>query len=206
MRAPSMQNDNRPIDDASLEYFNVTDDMQPVVRFIAVGDSERLMNQLILKSTQPHILQFTPKDASERFVDRETYHAWLNNGHQVHWLLNKDYDLAGIIWYRNKPMPIKIELSIKPVETFAIRLYEGYVGHHLSVPFMKESLKIAVILKQRAGFKTEAIWLETKVENIAAVKSYLKFGYEEVYRDETSVIMIMNADKINEIADSVVLQ
>jgi hypothetical protein len=205
MRIQSMQTDKIPTDTDSLEYFDVTEDMKSVVQCIAVGDSERLMDELIIKSTQPHILEFTPKDASERFVNREAYHNWHNNGHQVHWLLNKEYDLAGIIWYRNKQIPIKIQSPTNPVETFAIRLYEGYVGHHLSVPFMKESLKIEVELKRRDGLKTEAIWLETKVENIAAVKSYLKLGYEEVYRDETKVVMIMSSDKVNEIADSIIL-
>jgi hypothetical protein len=100
-------------------------------------------------------------------------------------------------------MPVSLDLSIKPIETFAIRLYEGYIGHHLSNPFMKLSIKINVKSKQEYGIPIEAMWLETTTKNSAAIAAYNKFGYREVYRDDTIVLMVMDSDTVLKVANSI---
>jgi hypothetical protein len=207
MRRTSMDNDylHDPKILVTLQYFQVTEDMQPIVTRVAVGDDIGLEGQLIRKSLQPHIVKYTPNDSEKRFVDNTTFKLWYEDGHTVHWLLNAEGDLGGIIWYRKKTMPVTLNLSVKPVDTFAIRLYEGYVGHHLSNPFMKLSIKIHVMLKKERGETINTMWLETTTKNSAAIASYNKFGYKEVFRNDDIVLMVIDSEKLIEIANSIQL-
>jgi hypothetical protein len=187
---------------APFMMFEVPESMQTFVRYLAIGNNEDYENQLLSKSRQAHILKYTPNDAAKRFVDKSTLEAWRAKGRTMHWLLSDQLDLAGIIWYRKKEFPKSVPLKEIPSETFAIRLYEGYVGHHLSIPFMKFSLQTAVRLKLSRGEEVEGMWLQTIPSNEAAIASYTKFGYQEVYRDNKEVIMTMDSSDIMHIVNT----
>jgi hypothetical protein len=193
----------QPHDISDLVLHDVPPEMQPVVRYLATGNTNQYMiSQLITKSKQPHILQYTPSDAGRRFVDEHSYQDWLNQGHTVHWLLDESYDLAGILWYRTKQPPVTLAVFKQTTDTFAIRLYENYIGKRLSKPFMLLSLQVL-----RSDLQTEhktmpGLWLETTVGNEAAISSYSTFGYTEVYRDEEHVLMVMNAQALDRLIDS----
>ncbi len=171
----------------------VTDDMKPTVCYLAVGSDDTLQQQLVVKSQQPHILASTPNDAAKRFGNQAMLDQWLTKGRLVHWLVGPDNDLAGIMWYGREHFPIDIDLPEIPEETFAIRLYEGYIGHHLSLPFMKLSFKTYIQDKQARGETVVGIWLQTDVENEAAYKAYAKFGFREVHRDDHRITMAMDS-------------
>lgn len=187
---------------SDLVFYDALTEMQPVVRYIATGNTNRnLIDQLVTKSKQPHILQFTPNDAARRFVDEQAYYTWLEQGHTVHWLLNDNNDLAGIIWYRTKPSPVPLPELTDITDTFAIRLYENYIGHRLSVPFMLLSLRILRNDLLKDNKPMPGIWLETTVGNDAAIKSYTRLGYSELFRDEEHVIMAMTSAELNHVID-----
>jgi GNAT superfamily N-acetyltransferase len=175
--------------------------MKPLITGLAVGDDPGFVRQLIKKSREPAILKYTPKDAARRFGDADMFAAWQAKGREVHWLLGEGDDLAGIIWYGASDFPLKdLELPQTPGETFAIRLYEGYAGHHLARPFMALSLKAHLQLKRKRGEPVTGIWLQTDTTNPAAIAAYTKFGYREVARDEKRVTMILDGGQMERYA------
>lgn len=163
--------------------------MKPDVEFIAVDSTPELIHQLVTKSQQEHIKEFTPRDSSYRFKTIKTTNNWLAEEREVHWLIGKNNDLAGIIWYR------RAEASIKDVdinmETFAIRLYEGYTGKGLARPFMKQSLEIYNKRKVLNSKPLNLIWLETESDNFIARNLYEKFGYEVCKTENGRVTMVL---------------
>jgi len=185
----------------SLQYFDASDDMRPLVKRIAVGVDDNLVEQLVANSQQAAIKQFTPKDSAERFSSPESFAQWQAKGRTVHWLLADDNKLAGIIWYGKAESPIELP-EPAPDETFAIRIYEGFSGQGLARPFMKKSLQIYASAKMAAGDPFNGIWLQTDVDNPAALASYQKFGYTEVTRDEKRVTMILTPETIQTILNS----
>lgn len=190
--------------DSNLTLFEIDDErMKPLITNLAVGRDAGLEAQLIAKSRQENILKFTPKDASKRFGDAPMLEQWLAKGREIHWLLGADRDLAGIIWYGKSEFPLSdVTLPEAPEETFAIRIYDGYAGHGLARPFMKLSLKTHVTLKKQRGEPVTGIWLQTDIDNPAAAAAYVKFGYQEVARDEKRVTMVLSSEQIQAIADS----
>jgi GNAT superfamily N-acetyltransferase len=176
--------------------YDVDDVMRPLVRQLATGWAASLEKQLIQKSHQENILKHTPKDAAQRFSDSEAVKAWLAKGREVHWLLGSDEDLAGIIWYGPAEPPHPIDTDGLVPETFAIRLYDGYVGKGLARPFMLQSLRVLVDERKASGKPLPFIWLETDIDNIPAVTSYTKFGYEEISRDTKRITMVLPPQKI----------
>ena len=173
--------------------------MKSVVSSIITEDRADLINQLIIKSKQDNILRSTPKDASSRFVSVEHFHAWKSKGRVVHWLVSESDDLAGIIWYGKAKFPQDVSYQSKPDYTFAIRLYDGYQGHGLAVPFMKQSLKIFDSDLRDSGEVLQSIWLQTDVDNGAAIHVYSKVGYREITRDNKRVTMVIDRFAIDEI-------
>lgn len=173
--------------------------LQPTITAIGVGEDEALIRQLVDKSRQAAILEFTPKDAAERFKDIDAFHAWQAKGRTVHWLLAADNQLAGVIWYGPAPCPTDLGLEFVPDQTFAIRIYEGFTGHGLARPFMSQSLHIYMQTLQAAAETMNGIWLETDLDNAAARAVYTKFGYQELHADDKRVMMVLSPAKIAEI-------
>jgi GNAT superfamily N-acetyltransferase len=173
------------------------------IRKIAIGRDAELEQQLYEKSTQEHILRHTPKDAAKRFGSEAQFVQWLAKGRTLHWLLGDDRDLAGVIWYGKEPMPdVKLPSHLReaPEETFAIRLYEGYAGRGFAREAMTNSLTLAASQQVQASGEINGIWLQTNVDNPAAITTYNRFGYEEIYRDEQRATMILPAATIAQIA------
>jgi GNAT superfamily N-acetyltransferase len=171
-------------------------DLQPLIIAIATGHDPQIEQQLFAKSQEPSILQYTPKDATQRFGNTEMFDQWKAGGREVYWLLGAHNDLAGIIWYGKKAFPLHIKLPELPSETFAIRLYDGYSGHRLAVPAMRQTLEIHTKVAETRGEQPAGLWLETDTDNPAALKVYTRFGYHEVYRDDERVTMILPASEI----------
>lgn len=172
------------------------DRLQPFIRYVMHGNDPELARQLVEKSRQPNILKFTPKDASKRFGDEEMFKKWLAADREIYWLVGEDNDLAGIIWYGKKDFPLDIDTPEKPTETFAIRLYDGYSGHGLAVPAMRQTLRMHVRAARKRGEQPAGIWLETDDDNPAALHVYTKFGYHEVHRGEGRVAMVLPVAEI----------
>ncbi len=185
----------------AIEEIEVPNSMRPIVKSLAIGVDDNYIDQLVDKSKQLHIVKSTPNDASRRFPDRTAFRVWYGSNHIVHWLIGDSNDLAGMIWYTVKKYPLDTyPLNENPTETFAIRLYEGYIGHHLAVPFMKFSLHLANKKKNEQNSALTDMWLQTTPDNLAAIASYVKLGYKETFRDEHKVIMTIKAQDLEAIA------
>ncbi len=179
--------------------YPVDEGLKIACEYIAVGSDENLENQLIKKSLQENVVKFTPNDYSKRFGNLEMFKSWQAKGRKLFWLIGPNNDLAGIIWYGKSDLPYNLKLEETPDETFAIRIYDGYTGKGLSNPFMRQTLRLFVEEKLKLGQKLPVIWLETDFDNIPAIKSYTKFGYKEVHRDEKRVTMILPSKTLSSI-------
>lgn len=197
--------DQQTAQNQSITYITVPDEMQPITKYLAVGNNAEFIDQLVVKSKQPHVAQNTPNDQATRFSDTAAFQEWKSKGRQVYWLLGPDHDLAGIIWYGKKQYPYAASTLSKasevPEYSFAIRLYEGYVGHRLARPFMTLSIKALVRDRRDSGEAMPGIWLQTDIANDAAVAAYTKFGYMEVCRDGKRVTMVLPSAKALAIAN-----
>lgn len=172
-------------------------ELRPLIKAIATGEDRNLVRQLIEKSCQSGIVCYTPNDKARRFKDEASFKKWKAGGREMHWLLGEKDDLAGILWYGRKDFPLHdLKLPETPEETLAIRLYDGYTGHGLARPAMRQSLVIHVEAKKKRGEPITGLWLQTDVDNKAALAVYGKFGYHEVFRDGTRVTMILPAGEV----------
>lgn len=186
-------------DKNSNKLIDADEAMKPLIKYIAVGLDEGLKRQLIEKSKQPHIADSTPSDLRERFGDSVMLSKWLEKGRIVHCMIGSDNDLAGIIWYGKANPPLNVEMNSMPEKTFAIRIYDGYVGKGLAKPFMRQSLQILVKSELEKGKNIDGIWLKTKTTNEAGKAVYSKFGYEEIQSDDKFIVMVLTPQKINQI-------
>lgn len=193
-------NNNRTLNLQDITIYEADDSMKPLILSIATGHDQSLIEQLISKSKEAKILKFTSKDAEQRFGNIEMYEKWNKKGRTLHWLLGENNDLAGVIWYGESKFPLDVSIAEIPKETFAIRIYDGYSGHGLAVPFMEQSLQIAANEKRQNKQNINGIWLQTDLDNPAAIHVYSKLGYVEVGRDDTRVTMVLTSTIINNMA------
>ncbi len=143
------------------------------------GWNEELAKDLVRVSLQRHILQSTPEDAARRFMTTDTANRWYADKEHCTYPLSRNGALMGIIWFALSDRP---EIGAK--RTFAIRLYESAVGKGLALPFMRVAHDD--YLAKTGG---AAIWLETDVDNIPAVRLYDKFGYQKISENDGRVTM-----------------
>lgn len=158
-----------------------------------------LVDQLVAKSREDHIMQWTPKDATKRFVDAEAVGRHIERGRQMY-ALTQNGDLAGVIWYGPKPFADG-KISHPANHTFAIRMYQTGEGRHLSRRFMDYSLRdyLVGLMQSPAPVDFKGLWLSTELENRARLL-YARYGYQEVGQIDNEVFMVLSEDKIREVA------
>jgi hypothetical protein len=164
------------------------------------GLPEQFVNQLVEKSKQPHILRWTPNDAALRFGDTDSVASHIDKGRHMYSLASGD-DLAGIIWYGNKEFPTR-EFGPQPAnQTFAIRIYEGYLRQGLAAPFMDRSLHdyILSFIETPRQDTFDGLWLSSDVDNRAG-ELYLRYGYQIAGQADGKVYMVLSEGKIRQIA------
>jgi len=151
----------------------------------------RLAGQLIGKSRQPHVLEFEHEDSSPggRVSSPEAIEAWIRaeQARRVAFpLINlaTGRDLAGIAWFSDKAMRAN-EGPAGYTLTFGIRLYEGYAGRGLCLPFMGAVHRLMMSAAQGRG-----VWLSAKEGNVRAMKKYERFGYRHSHRADGLVYMV----------------
>lgn len=149
-----------------------------------------LREQLIRKSRQPHIMEHVGgNDSVKRFKDNDTFDAWAKQERIMYALLApqngadidiSDADLAGVSWFGEKTRPAVPGYDV----TFAVRLYEDYVGKGLAVPFLRLAHEDA-----RRYFPGRRMWLDFAADNEAAGRTYEKLGYTELARSGDRILM-----------------
>lgn len=158
--------------------------------FIKQGILDCQIHQLIEYShTDSDIKKFTSD--SIRFKDLSSFKIWLTQGRIIYTLSDINHNLLGIIWFGQKDPPINITANF----TFAIRIYSSARGLGLSQQFMKTAF--ADLLKDQKKSLITGFWLETSIDNFAAIHTYEKFGFQKINLIDDRQIMLLKNASIN---------
>ncbi len=153
------------------------------------GFTDALRAQLPVKSREPAILRWTPRDAAERFVDEDSIRARELDTYNYP-LVQKgqdgSLDLAGLMWLSPRP---KHGANF----TYAVRLYKGYERRGLAERLTNTGIADFSLLHP----KERSIWLETDIVNESARKLYEKTGWQSIIRGDTREVMTKLLDAKN---------
>lgn len=158
---------------------------------VSRGWNDEIARELVEVSRQPHIRATTPRDASERFVNLESAHAWFENSRKqpiVYTMRLGELGnaLSGLIWFSRQNHPDAHGFAY----TSGFRLYEGAVGRGLARPFAEIAHNDFSDINPQDG-----VWLETNADNTPAVKLYGRLGYETVAERAGRLIMTWRPDE-----------
>ncbi len=153
--------------------------------FVQQGILDCQIDQLIEYSHSDLDVQKFTSDL-KRFASRKTFFEWQRQGRIIYTLIDDHQNLLGIIWFGHKDPPI----SIKANFTFAIRIYGPARGQGLSQEFMK--IAFADLQKNQKESHITSFWLETSIDNFAAIHTYEKFGFKKVDQIDNKIIMIFS--------------
>lgn len=158
--------------------------------FIKQGISDCQIYQLIEYShTDPEVKKFTSD--STRFKDLLSFKKWLAQGRIIYTLSDINQNLLGIIWFGQKNPPTKISANF----TFAIRIYGPARGKGLSQNFIKTAF--TDLLQNQKHSQITGFWLETSIDNFAAIHTYEKFGFKKIDLADDRQIMFLKNVSIN---------
>ncbi len=170
--------------------------MQPLGKLaVCKGLNRNQVRQLIKFTNTDPLIAETTRDL-ERFKDIKTYRLWLTKKRTIYALIDKNKNLMGIIWFGIKQMPKNINFSEKLNAnhysvTFAIRLYEGARGKSLSKKFITNTWELYSNSKEFLENPNKGLWLETNINNFAAVSSYKNLGFKLVSKPDKKGNVIM---------------
>ena len=146
------------------------------------GWDEHLASELVQRSTDADITQWTPRDHSERFPNQEAADTWYHRiSPRIIYSLFRASELAGVIWYSYAPRG-----DLTANYTMAIRLYKLAKGKRLATPLL---LATEADLLQTTDPTVSGIWLETDTGNSAARHSYVRAGYQEARTNNGRITM-----------------
>lgn len=158
-----------------------------VLRASASNLPDNLIEQLVESSRQPHVMEHEAdedvgtSEAPGRFFDITSFKKWASGKSRIVYLLLDSEDIetakvGGIIWYGQRDHAMSSDANV----TFAIRIYEGFVGKGLGTPFMQATHDDLGREKLLKG----GLWLDLVEGNDRAEHLYKKMGYSEVWRGE----------------------
>lgn len=137
-------------------------------------------DQIIENSRQQHIVNSVPDDAARRFNDEQSLAFWAAQRRVVFCLSDASMSLAGLAWFGRKTN----EHAPGFDTTFAIRMYEGFVGRGLAAPFLRMAHdRVGRYLNVASG-----TWVETAATNTRSLKLFQDFGYVTVHSAERVVM------------------
>lgn len=167
----------RPLNSLKIQNLNGVKTLK-----INLGISQNQIDQLIKYTTSDPIIQKFTSD-SDRFSDQISFENWRKN--RLLFTLTDEQDiLYGFIWIREKNIPIQVQADRFNPESYgvtvAVRLYPSARGRGLLVPFLKSVFEYYLTCEDYQKAQAKGIWLLTSQENIAAQKSFEKFGFKRV--------------------------
>lgn len=159
------------------------------------GITEKQIEQLIKYSQVDELVKLNTGDAV-RFKDKTSFNEWKKIKRKIYTLTNPEGELLGIIWFRTMILPLNKNFiqnfdKEKYGITFAIRIYgnargKGYAKDFLNWAF-KEYLKTKDYLKN----PSKGFYLETRKDNVTAIKLYGKFGFNVISKPDENERVIM---------------
>ncbi|HKB88047.1 MAG TPA: GNAT family N-acetyltransferase [Patescibacteria group bacterium] len=161
------------------------------------GVSSRISNlqidQLIYYSNTDSVIRKFTSDA-KRFLNRSSYEKWKKE-RNVYILSDNSNDLFGIVWFGEKEIPKKKFIykfdSSKYGITFAVRIYGEARGKGLSANFIEEAMRLYKRSEDFKKIKNQCIWLETNKDNLPAINSYKRVGFEQVSEPDNEGRILM---------------
>jgi len=166
---------------------------------VAFGITQGQIKQLLHYSkTDSRVKRYTSDPV--RFKDKKVFEKWRKEGRAVYTLVDKKGDLCGLVWFGRITLPS--EKFIKDVKrqdfgiTFAIRTYGKARGKGYAAYFMKKAFELFTSSTRYKSAKNKGVWLATSYDNIAAIKTYEKFGFVKVTRPDKKgkILMILPRD------------
>lgn len=179
--------------------------------YIRRGWDSGIAEGLVLGSQEPHVMLFTPRDASDRFTTLESAEEWYSDPakQRVVYTLG-DKAIGGVIWFSKESREIipasdasvgtsTVELARPETihHTFAIRMYERARGKHLAGHFLEAAHRDFALLTDE-----EKTWLSVDEQNEAAIHLYEASGYKPVGSEEGRIIMVRDPRAIRETLDA----
>jgi ribosomal protein S18 acetylase RimI-like enzyme len=157
---------------------------------VKVGLTPEYADQILTMSHEPSILEFCPKDSSERFTDRAAAERWLAKKRAAFLLFKKEdsgaLSLAGYAWTGAGSSSHAPGGEV----TFAVRIGEAGQGQGLAAPF-----SWLTVAGSAALYGARDFWLETWASNGGAVHIYHKIGFETV-AEEPDKRLVPSGDKV----------
>lgn len=143
---------------------------------LLTGLNVNMAQQLVEASREDHIVAYCPNDANEHFSSVASIEAWLRKGRLAIPLVTEaageKLKLAGFGWI-GPAQPSDEEVALPGAElTFGIRLYKEALGKKLAFPYT-----LAILATNKALYSNKGVWLSTRSDNVAAVKTYEKAGF-----------------------------
>jgi hypothetical protein len=187
------------------------------------GYDDRIVSQLVSKSTEPAIMERCPKDAGSRFASEATFANWVskNGGRFLYPLVEQETDeLAGVIWmgpekfdrtkYPEKPSSSSLYLHVGGLmsDTYAIRVYENtqerddqgnITGSGLAKPYTRVAIGDYATMRMLEGPENlpnfTGLHLETDLDNMAARRTY-----EDLNGEDRGFVPVAENSESNRIA------
>ena len=166
---------------------------------VASGITQGQIKQLLHYSkTDSQVKRYTSDPV--RFKDKETFEKWSKEGRAVYTLVDKKGDLSGLIWFGKITLPTeKFSKDVKRKDfgiTFAIRIYGTVRGRGLALFFMEKAFDLFTSSTRYKSAKNKGVWLVVSYDNIAAIKTYEKFGFVKVTKPDKKgkILMILPRD------------
>lgn len=158
---------------------------------ILYGWNKCIARKLPVLSRQHSMLQHTPHDASHRFRDQQSAEVWHANPRKnprIYVLCHEANEVCGVAWFSRQGHAAVPGAT----HTFAIRLYDGYRGRGLALPFA------GMVHEDFSAHLTGGlIWLETDEDNVAAQAVYHHLGYKEISKAKDGRVVMAWATSLN---------
>lgn len=160
---------------------------------INFGITPNQIRQLITFTHQDQQVQQFTSDM-ERFINKESFNLWLKNHRYIYTLVDLHNNLLGIIWFREKDLPV-LEYTIKDLTkyhiTWSIRIYENARGKGLSKQFMNTAFIHYQHSPEYKSIKNNGFWSVISCTNLSSIKLHESFGFVPVTNRESNDKMVM---------------
>ncbi len=159
------------------------------------GITEKQIEELIAYSNSDELVKKNTGDLI-RFKDRANFDKWARVERKIYTLANSEDELLGIVWFRTMALPLNKKFILnfdkeKYGITFAIRIYGKARGKGYAEEFLNWALDKYLKTKDYLENDHKGFFLETRKDNLAAIKLYSKFGFKVVSKPDKNERVIM---------------
>jgi len=145
--------------------------------FVMQGLDLQIAEQLIRLSFQEDVVTNCEGDSTDRFASIDSIINWQSRGRLplplIKQIGDSEMELAGFGWMGPEKLKEKEPNIPGAKTTFATRIYNGFIGDRNSLPYTRTILNV-----HRELYGNEGVWLAAWGDNIRALATYEKAGFE----------------------------